>query len=115
MLAAKKTIKKAVCNGCGTVESKWYGGRKHASFYGAKSCLGTFVETDVAKEVITGEFTFDRSYGNTVYLKHNETGRTVNIYTVDLLKVLAGRGIGSLSLTESKRGSQSCWKAEEAN
>jgi uncharacterized protein YcsI (UPF0317 family) len=111
-MAAKKTITKAVCDKCGDIASKWYARMKHG--YNEGDCGGLYVEQDVAKEVISGEFTFDGSYGNSVYLRHVETGRRVNIYTVDLLKVLAGRGIGTLTLTESKRGSQSCWKAEEA-
>ncbi|MCD9024377.1 hypothetical protein [Cohnella silvisoli] len=106
-MAAKKTIRKAVCNVCGEQANAWYVGGKH-------SCGGKYEAADVAKEVITGEFTFVRSYGNVVYLRHVETERDVKIYTVDLLKVLAGRTIGLLTLTESKRGDQPCWKAEEA-
>lgn len=111
-MAAKTTIKKAVCDKCGNVADNWFSRGKHG--YNEGDCGGTYVVQDVAKEIITGEFTFDRSAGNRVYLRHNETGRVVNIFTVDLLKVLAGRGIGTLTLTESKRGSQTCWKAEEA-
>lgn len=113
-MAKKTTVEKVMCDVCGRVEKPFFAGRLHANFSDSGGCTGTLLHTDVTKEVITGEFTFDRSYGNSVYLRHNETGRLVNIYTVDLLKVLAGRGIGTLTLTESKRGRSSCWKAEEA-
>ncbi|NHN31188.1 hypothetical protein [Paenibacillus agricola] len=112
-MAANKTIKKAVCDVCGAQVDTWQVGRKHG--YKEGDCGGLYVERDIPKDVITGEFTYERSYGNRVYLRHTETGREVNVFTVDLLKVLAGRPIGTLTLTESKRGSQSCWKAEEAN
>lgn len=110
-MAPKKTIRKAVCDKCGYAASSWNVGRKHG--YSTETCGGTFVEKDVPKAVLQGEFVFERSAGNRVYLKHVDSGEVVVIYTVDLLKVLAGRPIGLLILTESKRGSQSCWKAEE--
>lgn len=69
--------------------------------------------TPFTPESLSGEFVFERSAGNRVYLKHVETGRTVMIFTVDLLKVLAGRGIGYLDLRKSRRGQITCWKAEE--
>jgi uncharacterized protein YcsI (UPF0317 family) len=110
-MAANKTLKKAVCDRCGDIASKSNVRRKHG--YRETDCGGTYVAKDVEKEIITGEFTFDSSYGNTVYLRHVVTGRRVNIYTVDLLKVLVGRGLGTLVLTESYRGSEPCWKAKE--
>jgi hypothetical protein len=110
-MSAKNTIRKAVCDKCGDVARDWYIGREHRCFEGA--CGGTYVDKKFPKEVISGEFEFVRSYGNTVYLKHAETGRQVNIYTVDLLKILVGRGLGRLVLTESKHGREHCWKAEE--
>ncbi|UKS30218.1 hypothetical protein LOZ80_15260 [Paenibacillus sp. HWE-109] len=112
-MAANKTIRKAVCDKCGHTTNSWNARRKHGYYEG--DCGGTFIATDVPKEVIMGEFVFERSSGNRVYLKHVESGRSVNIFTVDLLKVLAGRPIGALVLTESKRGDQTCWKAQEVN
>jgi hypothetical protein len=104
-MAASKTIKKYQCDKCGEIDSRPYFLRHH--------CGGSFVGVQVPREALVGEFEFVSSYGNEVRLRHVETGRTVNIFTVDLLKVLAGRGVGRLTLTESKRGSQSCWKAQE--
>lgn len=110
-MAANKTLRKAVCDKCGIIANSWYIRGKHG--YGEGDCGGTFIAKDVPKETITGEFVFERSSGNRVYLKHVETGRSVRIFTVDLLKVLAGRPIGTLVLTESYRGNQACWKAQE--
>jgi len=112
-MAASKTVEKAVCDKCGDVRDSWWSRGKHG--YKDEDCRGTYVAKRLPKEVLTGEFVFDKSYGNTVYLRHVESGRQVNIYTVDLLKVLAGRGIGTLTLTESKRGKSPCWKAEEVS
>jgi hypothetical protein len=110
-MAAKTTIRKAVCDKCGDIADRWSSFRKHG--YNEEDCGGTYFVADVPKQVIQGEFTFERSAGNRVYLKHTESGRIVNIFTVDLLKILAGRPIGALILTESKRGSITCWKAQE--
>lgn len=112
-MAAKKTIRKAVCDKCGDVKNNWYTRRKHG--YAEDSCGGTYVEQELPKEVITGEFEFVKSYGNQVYIKHVESGRELKIYTADLLKVLAGRGLGKLIMTESKRGTEPCWKAQEVD
>jgi hypothetical protein len=110
-MAANKTLRKAVCDKCGDVKTKYYARSKHG--YGEGDCGGKYIAQMVPKEGIHGEFVFEKSYGKSVYLKHVETGRSVHIFTVDLLKVLAGRGIGQLILTESYRGNEACWKAQE--
>jgi hypothetical protein len=112
-MATKKTIRKCVCDKCGDVQSKWYSRRKHG--YDDSSCGGNYVITDVIKDVLVGEFAFERSHSNHVYLRHIESGRVINIFTIDLLKIMAGRPIGSLRLTESARGDQLCWKADEVS
>lgn len=112
-MSVKNTIRKVVCAKCGQVADTWYLRRKHG--YHPDDCGGTFVAKDVTRTVLRGEFMFERSYGNRVYLKHVESGEVVNIFTVDLLKVLVGRPLGTLILTESRRGRESCWKAEEVS
>jgi hypothetical protein len=114
-MAANKTIRKAVCDKCGHVADSWNVGRSHKWYGESNGCDGTFEAKQLPKEVLVGEFVFARSYGKHVYLKHVETGREVMIFTIDLLNVLMGRGLGKLTLTESKRGDQHCWKAQEVS
>jgi hypothetical protein len=102
---AKSTIKKAVCDRCGHVKEARYAGWKH--------CSGTYVLTEVERKVLAGDFEFVRNYGNRVYLRHVESGWEIRVFAVDLLKALVGRGIGTLTFTESKRGTEECWRPVE--